>query len=69
MFESGAVPSQDGARRGSDGEGLAAAPHEDPQSQHQLDPALSLPLSLSLTPSQSNHSARTGLEVGGQQLN
>lgn len=42
MFEGGALPSQDGSGRGSDGEGLAAAPHEEPQSQHQLDPALSL---------------------------
>ena len=40
MLESGAVPSQDGAGRGSDGEGLAAAPHEEPQSQRQLEPAL-----------------------------
>lgn len=50
MSENGAVAGQDGAGRGSDGEGLAAAPHEEPQSQHQLDPALgpgSLPLSLS----------------------
>lgn len=66
MFESGAVPSQDGARRGSDGEGLAAAPHEDPQSQHQLDPALCLPLSLSHTQPVKSFSP---LEVGGQQLN
>ena len=44
MFEGGALPSQDGSGRGSDGEGLAAAPHEEPQSQHQLDPALSLSL-------------------------
>lgn len=29
MFETGAVPSQDGTGRGPDGEGLAAAPHED----------------------------------------
>lgn len=39
MFESGAVPSQDGAGRGADGEGLAAAPHEEPQIQHQLGSA------------------------------
>lgn len=39
MFESGIVQSQDGAGRGSDGEGLAAASHEEPQSQHQLSPA------------------------------
>lgn len=39
MFETGAVPSQDGAGRGPDGEGLAAAPHEDSQSEHQLNPA------------------------------
>ena len=50
MFEGGALPSQAGTGRGSDGEGLAAAPHEEPQSQHQLDPALSLSLSLSLHP-------------------
>ncbi len=51
MFESGAVPSQDGAGWGSDGEGLAAAPHEEPQSQHQLDPALSSrPASRSFSP-------------------
>lgn len=36
MFKSGAVANQDGAGRGSDGEGLAAAPHEEPQSQQQL---------------------------------
>lgn len=30
MFENGAVQSQDGAGWGSDGEGLAAAPHEEP---------------------------------------
>lgn len=41
MFETGAVPSQDGAGRGPDGEGLAAAPHEDSQSEHQLNPARS----------------------------
>lgn len=40
MLESGAVPSQDGAGRGPDGEGLAAAPDEEPQSQHQLEAAL-----------------------------
>lgn len=39
MFETGAVPSQDGASRGPDGEGLAAAPHEDSQSEHQLNSA------------------------------
>lgn len=39
MFETGAVPSQDGAGRSPDGEGLAAAPHEDSQSEHQLNPA------------------------------
>lgn len=39
MFETGAVPSQDGTGRGPDGEGLAAAPHEDSQSEHQLNPA------------------------------
>lgn len=39
MFETGAVPSQDGAGRGPDGEGLAAAPHEGSQSEHQLNPA------------------------------
>lgn len=39
MFETGAVPSQDGAGRGPDGEGLAAAPHEDSQSEHQLKPS------------------------------
>lgn len=38
MSETGAVPSQDGAGRGPDGEGLAAAPHEDSQSEHQLKP-------------------------------
>ena len=41
MFESGAVPSQDGAGGGSDGEGLAPAPHEEPESEQQLDPPLS----------------------------
>lgn len=45
MFETGAVKSQDGAGRGSDGKGLAPAPLEEPQSEHQLDPALSLALS------------------------
>lgn len=40
MLETGAVSSQDGAGRGSDGEGLAAAPDEEPESQHQLDPAV-----------------------------
>lgn len=39
MFETGAVPSQDGAGGGPDGEGLAAAPHEDSQSEHQLNSA------------------------------
>lgn len=39
MFETGAVPSQDGAGRGPDGEGLAAAPHEDSESDHRLKPA------------------------------
>lgn len=39
MLESGAVPSQDGAGRGPDGEGLAAAPDEKPESQHQLEAA------------------------------
>lgn len=39
MFETGAVPSQNGAGRGPDGEGLAAAPHEESESEHQLDPA------------------------------
>lgn len=48
MLESGAVPSQDGAGRGPDGEGLAAAPDEKPESQHQLEaPLLFSPL---LTP-------------------
>lgn len=42
MFETGAVPSQNGTGRGPDGEGLAAAPHEESQSEHQLDPALRL---------------------------
>lgn len=42
MFETGAVPSQNGAGRGPDGEGLAAAPHKESQSEHQLDPALRL---------------------------
>lgn len=36
MFEAGAVPSKDGAGRGSDGEGLAGPSHEEPQSQQQL---------------------------------
>lgn len=40
MLESGAIPSQDGAGRGPDGEGLAAAPDEKPESQHQLEAAL-----------------------------
>lgn len=40
MPETGAVSRQDGAGRGSDGEGLAAAPDEEPESQHQLDPAV-----------------------------
>lgn len=40
MLETGAVSRQDGAGRGSDGEGLAAAPDEEPESQHQLDPAV-----------------------------
>lgn len=39
MFETGAVPSQDGAGGGPDGEGLAAAPHEDSPSAHRLNPA------------------------------
>lgn len=39
MFEAGAVPGQDGSGRSPDGEGLAAAPHEESQSEHQLDPA------------------------------
>lgn len=43
MPESGAVPSQDGAGRGPDGEGLAAAPDEKPESQHQLEAALQFP--------------------------
>lgn len=50
MFKSGAVPSQDGAGRGSDGEGLAAAPHEEPQTQHQLGSAPSSQASQSLSP-------------------
>lgn len=40
MLETGAVSRQDGVGRGSDGEGLAAAPDEEPESQHQLDPAV-----------------------------
>lgn len=39
MLEGGTVPSQDGAGRGPDGEGLAAAPDEKPESQHQLEAA------------------------------
>lgn len=50
MFESGAVPSQDGAGGGSDGEGLAAAPHEEPESEQQLDPPLSPVTQPPLTP-------------------
>ena len=37
MFENGAVQSQDGAGRGTDGEGLPAPPDEEPQSDHQLE--------------------------------
>lgn len=41
LSEGGAVPNQDGVSWGTDGEGLAAAPDEEPQSQHQLDPTFS----------------------------
>lgn len=37
VFKGGAFPGKDGAGWGSDGEGLAASPTEEPQSQHQLD--------------------------------
>lgn len=37
MPEGGAVQSQDGAGRGSDGERLAASPHEEPKDEHQLE--------------------------------
>lgn len=45
MFKGGAVPSKDGAGRGSDGEGLAAPPAKEPQSQQQLDPHPPIPTS------------------------
>lgn len=55
LLESGAVPSQDGAGGGSDGERFSAAPHEEPESQPQLGPAPSslLPFSQSFSPAKS----------------
>lgn len=63
MLETGAVSRQDGAGRGSDGEGLAAASDEEPESQHQLDPGC---LSLPLITAQSARCSPASIGAGGR---